>query len=97
MRSSLLIVVIGSIVYSNSIYNGFHYDDIHSIVENFHIRDIDNWASFFVSTEFFSVDINKSMYRPVLLLTYCINYVLGGYDVTGYHIFNILFLYCLLF
>ena len=94
MRSSLLIVVIGSIVYSNSIYNGFHYDDIHSIVENFHIRDIDNWSSYFVSTEFFSVDINKSMYRPVLLLTYGINYALGGYDVTGYHVFNVLIHIC---
>ena len=47
-----------------------------------------------MSTEFFSVDINKSMYRPILLLTYCINYALGGYDVIGYHIFNVLIHIC---
>ena len=89
MISILLIVIMGIIVYSNSVYNGFHYDDFHSIVNNFHIRNIDNWMSYFLSTESFSVDKAKSMYRPILLLTYAINYYVGGYDVIGYHVVNI--------
>ena len=89
MTSILLITIVGCLVYSNSIYNEFHYDDIHSIVENFHIRDVNNWGSFFLSTEYFSIDKKNSMYRPILLLTYGINYLLGGYSVVGYHVFNI--------
>ena len=94
MKSTLLIAIVGIIVYSNSLYNGFHYDDFHSIVNNFHIRDIDNWMSYFLSTDSFSVDKSKSMYRPVLLLTYAINYFFGGYNVLGYHIVNVLIHIC---
>ena len=94
MRSILLIFVVGSIVYSNSLHNGFHYDDVHSIVENFHIRDVNKWGSYFLSTDSFSVDKDKSMYRPILLLTYGLNYASGNYDVIGYHILNILIHIC---
>lgn len=83
----LVIVVFG--LYLNSIQGSFHYDDFHSIVNNPHIR---SWAAiptYFVESEYFSADADKAMYRPFLLITYTLNYLWSGYEVSGYHYFNI--------
>jgi len=58
---------------------------------------------FFSDPGMFSADSKKGMYRPLLLVTYAFNYALGdaliggedtevrgGFDVTGYHLINIL-------
>ncbi len=37
----------------------------------------------------FSRDADKGMYRPLLLVTYALNYAVGGYEVGGYHLVNI--------
>ncbi len=88
-------------LYWNSRDNGFHYDDIHSIVDNIHIRQLANIPSFLVEPSMFSVDADKAMYRPTLLVTYAINYAAGeatdprdlrggGLDGFTYHLGNIL-------
>ena len=38
----LLVAIWPMLVYANSLNNPFHYDDIHSIVENPHIRQLAN-------------------------------------------------------
>ena len=94
----LCIVCIGT--YANSVNNQFHYDDEHSIVNNYHIRDLGNIGSYFLDPSMFSVDADKAMYRPLLLVSYSINYMIslvitdkgpnGGYQVQGYHVVNVL-------
>ena len=76
-------------VYSNSLDNGFHYDDEHSIQRNIHIRDLGNIPLYFTDPSTFSVDHDKGMFRPLLLVTYALNYAWGGYEVLGYHLFNL--------
>lgn len=87
--SLLLLLSIVFTVYSNTVQNSFHFDDYHSIVNNPYIRHPENIPSFFTSPDMFSVDRNARMWRPLLLLTYTLNYRLGGYDVFGYHLVNI--------
>ncbi|MFH1572278.1 MAG: hypothetical protein ABIL09_30080 [Gemmatimonadota bacterium] len=82
----LLAVSLG--VYANSLDGTFHYDDLHSIVENPHLRSLAQAGRFFTGTEAFSSDPGKGMYRPVLLVTYALNYRFGGYEVAGYHALN---------
>jgi len=86
----LLILALCGGVYFNSLHNSFHYDDIHSIFENFHLRSLANIPAFFSDPAFFSVDAEKVMYRPLLLASYALNFALGGFAVEGYHLFNIL-------
>ncbi len=79
----LLIGVLGFIVYSNTFNVPFVFDDEFSIVRNPVIRNIDNFFS------------GKGKYsdnpgRYIGFLTFAINYKLGGLNVTGYHIFNLL-------
>ena len=89
-RAMGTIVLVSVILYFNSLNNAFHYDDIHSIVENPHIRDLSNIPSFFVDSELFSGEPHNRMYRPVLLVSYGLNYAVGGYEVHGYHLVNLL-------
>ena len=88
--ATLIICAAVGLVYGNSLDGGFHYDDFHSIVDNPHIRDLANIPHFFVDPQLFSADPAKAMYRPLLLVTYALNYALGGYSGTGFHLVNIL-------
>jgi protein O-mannosyl-transferase len=85
-----IVPLLGIAVYANSIGGSFHYDDFHSIVENHSIRDWANGLWFFVDPGHFSADAQKAMYRPLLLLSYALNYSVGDYAVLGYHVFNII-------
>jgi len=101
----MLIVAVCGLVYANSLGGSFHYDDEHSVQNNINIRDFSrkNLARFFVDPAMFSVDADKGMYRPVLLVTYALNFALdralaegsgreqpGGFGVHGYHLVNLL-------
>lgn len=77
------------VAYGNSFSNSFHYDDFHSLVDNPHVRSLGNWSAFFLDPTTFSSMPERAMYRPLLLLSYALNYHWGGYDVWGYHLVNI--------
>ena len=87
MPLSILLLTWG--VYLNSLENSFHFDDSHSIVENYHIRSLGNIPRFFVDTQSFSREPAMAMYRPMLLSSYALNYALGGYEPRGYRLVNL--------
>ena len=85
------LVLLGAVAlaYCNSLSNSFHFDDQHSLVENPAIRQLANSAQFFVDPQLFSRTVGSEMYRPLVLLSYALNYQLGGYEVRGYRLANI--------
>lgn len=86
----VLILVLCGAMYGGYLDNGFHYDDEHSIQQNPHLRQLGNIPDFFSDPGQFSVDAEKGMYRPLLLVSYALNFALGGFSVSGYHLFNLL-------
>ncbi len=84
-----LLVVAVAWVYANALDGSFHYDDFHSLVYNPHVRDLANIPAFFADPSLFSVDVDKAMYRPLLLISYALNYAWGQYDTASYHLLNI--------
>lgn len=84
------VVLAAVAVWANTLENGFHYDDEHSIVNNLHLRDLGNATAFFADPATFSVDAEKAMYRPLLVTTLALNFAWGRFDVTGYHVVNVL-------
>ncbi|MBM3458044.1 MAG: tetratricopeptide repeat protein [Armatimonadetes bacterium] len=84
-----LIVLLGALVYSGSLNHPFQYDDVHSIVENPHIRSLANIPRFFAEPELFSADPRNAMYRPLVLVSYALNHALSGYEVWSYHLVNL--------
>ena len=51
-KNFAIVCIVGIAVYTNSLGNGFHYDDEHSILRNPSIRDPLNIPAFFIDTSF---------------------------------------------
>ncbi len=64
--------------YANHFHNGFHFDDIHTIVENTHIRTLANIPEFFTDPKMFSSDPDHYGLRPLVTTTLAIDYWMGG-------------------
>jgi tetratricopeptide (TPR) repeat protein len=75
--------------YGRSFSNPFHYDDLHSIRDNPHIRTVENIPQFFYRTDYFSADSRGRMYRPIVLVSYACNYALDKLQVQSYHWVNV--------
>lgn len=98
MLGILFLIIIGSLVYSNTLNVPFHFDDTGNI-KNPALR-IEK-ASVDEVVRALSTGTLKT--RPVSNLSFAFNYYLGGYRVQGYHLVNIsihllagIFLYLLL-
>jgi tetratricopeptide (TPR) repeat protein len=78
----LLILAAGFVVYWNSLEVPFQFDDEAGIVSNLNLRDL---------SEPGRVLLAGGHLRPVLNLTYALNYHWGQLDPVGYHVWNILF------
>jgi tetratricopeptide (TPR) repeat protein len=78
----LLIIVLGSIIYSNSLYGEFHLDDGILIVQQNRLNDLSSYLKFSTWTR-----IND---RPLACFTLAINRSLNGTNVFGYHVFNLM-------
>ncbi|MFH1566776.1 MAG: tetratricopeptide repeat protein, partial [Gemmatimonadota bacterium] len=77
------------LAYANTLHNSFHYDDYHSIVENPSIRDLSRAADLLTRPSTFSGMPERAMFRPLVTVSYALNYRLGGYRVEGYHLVNL--------
>jgi tetratricopeptide (TPR) repeat protein len=79
-----LIVVVGVLVYANSLSGPFIFDDLTSIEQNPRIRRL--WPL----TEALSPPSDTPVAgRPLLNLSFAINYAVSGLDVTGYRLTNL--------
>jgi len=75
----LAIVIVCALVYSNTFKVPFVFDDVQQIEENMKIRRLSNWLS---PKQLFSP-------RPIAELSFALNYRLGGLNVFGYHLVNL--------
>ncbi len=75
------------LAYANSLGGPFVFDDIASIVENPTIRSLRS-----ISTVLSPPSANAETVggRPLLNLTFALNYAIGGLEVRGYHAVNLL-------
>ena len=79
-RTGFFLFLMGLALYAHTLPSSFHFDDYHGIVENYAIRNLNNlpaiWNAF--NTKF------------VAGLSFAFNYALGGLNVFGYHLFNLI-------
>ena len=86
--SILLILLISIAIYSNTLKNGFVYDDEFTIVNNTLIKNFSNLSKLFTREYFISS--GEMSYRPVVTFTYFIDYALYGLKPYGYHLTNLI-------
>lgn len=82
----IILVAITQLVYLNSLSNNFTYDDEFTIVNNYFIKTWTTVSSLF-SEEYFTLSGELS-YRPVVTLSYFIDYALWELNPLGYHFTN---------
>ncbi|MEW6556795.1 MAG: tetratricopeptide repeat protein [Elusimicrobiota bacterium] len=85
------IIIVTVIIYFPSLKVPFIFDDIAKIVENPDIRQLSN-----LKTKLFEPYTDKNRYinkndpsRPVVSLTFTLNYYFGKLNTFGYHLFNL--------
>ncbi len=77
-------------VYANSLNNGFHFDDEHSLTANPAVRRIGNIPAFLTDPGLFSRDPGSGMYRPLVLISYTLTYAVAGYSGPAFHAVNVI-------
>ena len=88
--SLALIIILGFAVYANSIKGEFIWDDEFLVQDNVYIR---NWSHI---SKLFTENIGAGageifhFYRPLQMITYMIDYSIGGLNAKIYHFTNIL-------
>ncbi len=84
----LLISALAVIAFLNSLDNAFVYDDVFTITNNYFIRDWGNFPALFTH-EYFNSS-GEITYRPVVTLSYFIDYSIWRLNPFGFHLTNIL-------
>ncbi len=60
--------------WSNHFHNGFHFDDVHTIVDNPTIRTLANIPRFFTDAGFFSTLPDHHSWRPLVMASLAVDY-----------------------
>jgi tetratricopeptide (TPR) repeat protein len=102
MRKHILwIVILTSLVYINTLYGNFVYDDYLVIVDNGFIKSAKNLALLFsrrylthpleagFNVAAYNIGSGEGSYRPVATLSYFLNYAVFKLDPFGYRLTNI--------
>jgi protein O-mannosyl-transferase len=84
---TVVLVLAGSLAYLNSASSPFLFDDMPSVVDNTQIRDMSHWGDVW---NILNPGPNSPVSaRPLVNLSFAINYAMGGLNVFGYHVWNI--------
>ncbi len=85
-----LIIILTALSYINTLNNSFVYDDNTYVVENRQIRSASNIPKAFISS--YPPDSKgQGLYRPLVTVSYIIDYALWGLNPKGFHLANIIF------
>lgn len=83
----IIIVALSVITYLNCLPNQFVYDDSSTIVENKLIKDWGNFNALFTH-DYFKLS-GELTYRPIVTLSYFIDYSVWHMNPMGYHLVNV--------
>src|SRR3972149_1464931 len=88
----IIFILLGLGIYFNSLQNGFHYDDQHYIIRNLYVQSPGNILYFFTDHRMLSSLSGIFIhYRPLMMVSYALNYYFGELNPVGYHLVNLAF------
>ena len=87
---AVLAIAIG-LAYGNSLGIGFYFDDAYGISNNAALRTLRNIPRFFTDPFTLTTVRENVDVRPVLVVTYAVNYAISGYAPWSYHVLNLIF------
>jgi len=84
-----IIILVTLITFTNTLLNGFVYDDISIVQNNSSINALSKIPDLFLQS-YFGKDNNAGTYRPLTTLSFALNYAVYGLEPYGYHLVNII-------
>lgn len=86
------ILLVCFVVYSNTLFMDFVWDDAYQIIENSQIKSLKNVPSLFISEVWAGVEDNhiSPYYRPIFTLSLAIDYFFWGEKPFGFHLTNLI-------
>lgn len=93
LKAVHFIIIIGLVVYFNSLFNGFVGDDWGQIIDNKIIHSLKNISYFFSGSTFYIEGAGSFglYYKPIMMLIYSTTYSLFGPNAFFYHLIQLLF------
>jgi len=88
--SIALIIILGFLVYCNSLGNEFIWDDSKLVKNNEYIKNWSNIKNIFTTSVGEGAGRESRLYRPFQIFTYKVDYSLWGLNAAGYRLTNIL-------
>ncbi len=88
-----LLALFTLLAFANSLTNGFAFDDESIIVQNRVIKSLTHFPVLFTSDYWASTlgpGFGGNIYRPLVLLSFALNYAVSGLNPFGYHLINLL-------
>lgn len=89
LKSYLIVGLVAFAVYANSLLNSFVYDDEFLVLGDASITSVSNAPKFFTGKEGFN-QVFARYYRPIVSLSYLIDYELWNFKPFGFHLTNVL-------
>lgn len=88
--ATALLIAAPFVVYSNNYRHAYHLDDAYTLVSNPSVRTLSAIPRYFVDPSTYTSVREQADYRPLLQVTYALNYRMGGYDTWWWHFTQIL-------
>lgn len=93
-KNIIFIVLIGIIVYINSLKNNFVWDDIFTVIDNDFIKGYRLIKEIFLKPLFYFANTDYLYYRPLQSLSNMFDYYIWGLNPLGFHLTNVLLHIC---
>ncbi len=88
--SLLLVFVVATFLYLNTLGNSFVWDDVFIVEYNPRIKDWDQLGKIFTGDFFPQKEERSGFYRPVTTLSFVADHSIWGLNPAGYHLSNVL-------
>jgi len=90
MIPPLILVFLTFLTYFNILPNRLFYDDEELIYKNFYVQDLRFIPKYFTENMIAGAGKNSNMYRPILLLSFGIDYSIWMDNPFGFHLTSII-------
>ncbi len=87
-----VLAILSILAFANTFANGFAFDDEIIIEKNRLIKSLAYLPTLFTTDywgSFFGPGIGQNLYRPLVMVTFALNYAVGGLNPFGYHLVNL--------
>lgn len=94
MKKILIIIILGLLIYSYSLFNGFVWDDEEQIVNNVFVHSVNNIPILFKTSTFNSGGagiLSGTYYRPLMMTFFSFVYQIFGPNPFFFHFFQLVF------